>query len=71
MTMNTAAPKARAILPLPAILKSTPALLLFFAIALMALWGLSFATFGVPGLYLPAVGAVPVVMILLLVITRG
>ena len=43
----------------------------FLVAALVALWGLSFATFGVVGLYLPAVALVPVVMIVLLWITVG
>ena len=41
------------------------------AVVLLALWGLSVFTFGIPGLYIPAVAAVPVVYLLLLVITRG
>lgn len=71
MTTDTLAPKGQDTLPSPKFLKRTDAFLLFMAVALIALWGLSFATWGVPGLYLPAVAAVPVVMILLLTITRG
>jgi len=41
------------------------------ALVLVALWGLSIFTFGVPGLYIPAVIAVPVVYVLLLIITVG
>ncbi|MEX5726932.1 hypothetical protein Ga0609869_000285 [Rhodovulum iodosum] len=38
---------------------------------LVALWALSIATWGIPGLYIPAVVAVPVIMFTLLLITRG
>lgn len=34
-------------------------------------WGLSIATWGVPGLYIPALAMVPVMMGLLLLISRG
>lgn len=39
--------------------------------ALLLAWGVSFATWGLPGLYLPAVGLVPVIWGVLLLITRG
>ncbi|MGR3504488.1 MAG: hypothetical protein ACU0B7_01310 [Paracoccaceae bacterium] len=35
------------------------------------LWGLAIAAFGIPGLYIPAVIAVPVVFVLLILISRG
>ena len=38
---------------------------------LVALWGTSIAMFGIPGLYLPAVAAVPVVFLGLVLISRG
>jgi fatty acid desaturase len=34
-------------------------------------WGLSIATWGVPGLYIPALAIVPVMMGILLLISRG
>ncbi|TCP60707.1 hypothetical protein EV663_10865 [Rhodovulum bhavnagarense] len=37
----------------------------------LCLWALAVIKWGVLGLYLPAVAAVPVVMIILLLITRG
>jgi hypothetical protein len=47
--------------------------LVAFLIALVAavLWGLSIYTFGIPGLYIPALSLVPVIYILLIVISRG
>lgn len=47
-----------------------PLILLIMAFALI-LWGLSIAAFGIPGLYIPALVAVPVIFTLLMVITRG
>lgn len=41
------------------------------ALVLALLWGLSIALFGLPGLYIPAVAAVPVVYVLLLIISQG
>ena len=41
------------------------------ALVLVALWGLSIFAFGVPGLYIPAVAAVPVIYVVLLIITVG
>jgi Flp pilus assembly protein TadB len=35
------------------------------------LWGLAIAAFGIPGLYIPALIAVPVIFVLLLLISRG
>ena len=43
----------------------------FFIVAIVSLWGISILTWGVPGLYLPALGFVPVMWIILLLITRG
>lgn len=34
-------------------------------------WGLSIATWGIPGLYIPALAMVPVMMVILLLISRG
>lgn len=34
-------------------------------------WGLSIWTWGVPGLYIPALAMVPVVFVMLILITRG
>ena len=34
-------------------------------------WGLSFWTWGVPGLYIPAVAMVPVIYTILIAISRG
>ncbi|CUH83876.1 hypothetical protein [Thalassovita mediterranea] len=42
-----------------------------FALIAAVLWGLSIYTFGVPGLYIPALCAVPVLYIMLIVISRG
>ncbi|MFU8882376.1 MAG: hypothetical protein ACNA7Q_08405 [Rhodobacterales bacterium] len=47
-----------------------PLILTIIAFALI-LWGLSIAAFGIPGLYIPALVAVPVIFTLLLFITRG
>lgn len=44
----------------------------FAGIALIAaLWATSVALFGIPGLYMPAVGAVPVIFLVLVLISRG
>lgn len=56
---------------LRAILGSATGFGLFIFFAIVAAWGISFATFGIPGLYIPAVAAVPVIWIALLAITRG
>jgi hypothetical protein len=34
-------------------------------------WGLSIFTWGVPGLYIPALALVPVIYVLLILISRG
>ena len=50
----------------------SPAAKMFLAIAVyLALWAASVVTWGLPGLYLPAVAQVPVIFILLMMITRG
>lgn len=43
----------------------------FALIGFFSLWMSSALTFGLPGLYLPAVAMVPVVFLLLLLITKG
>ncbi|MEX0318380.1 MAG: hypothetical protein AB3N21_10535 [Ruegeria sp.] len=39
--------------------------------ALFSMWGCSILLFGVPGLYIPALAAVPVMFLLLILISRG
>ncbi len=56
---NTAAEKARV------------RLILLVTLFALILWGLSIAAFGIPGLYIPALVAVPVIFVLLLLISRG
>lgn len=43
----------------------------FALIGFISLWMSSALTFGLPGLYLPAVALVPVIFLLLLLITKG
>lgn len=43
----------------------------FALIGFFSLWMTSALTFGLPGLYLPALALVPVVFVLLLLITKG
>ncbi len=43
----------------------------YLLVALLSLWAIAVMTWGVLALYLPAVAAVPVVMVILLLITRG
>lgn len=52
---------------------SKKTLIAIYAVVLLAvaLWGLSIAIFGIPGLYIPAVAAVPVIYVLLIIISRG
>lgn len=52
---------------------SKKTLITIYAVLLLAvvLWGLSIAVFGIPGLYIPAVAAVPVIYALLILISRG
>lgn len=45
---------------------------IYYALAtFVSLWGCSALLFGLPGLYLPAVGLVPVYFLFLIAITRG
>jgi hypothetical protein len=46
-------------------------LILVLTISGIILWGLAIAAFGVPGLYIPALIAVPVIFALLILISRG
>lgn len=52
---------------------SRKTLFTIYAVLLLAvvLWGGAIAIFGIPGLYIPAVAAVPVIYILLIIISRG
>lgn len=52
---------------------STKGLIGIYATLLLvvALWGLSIFTWGVPGLYMPAVCFVPVMYALLIIISKG
>ncbi len=45
--------------------------LYFLLVTLVSLWGISTLTWGIPGLYIPALASVPVVFVVLLLITRG
>ena len=45
--------------------------ILLSVVVLLAAWGASVATWGIPGLYLPALAMVPVIWVLLLIISRG
>jgi hypothetical protein len=49
----------------------TETLILAVTLFGIVLWGLSVAAFGIPGLYIPALIAVPVIWTLLILITRG
>jgi hypothetical protein len=51
--------------------KSPDNLILAITLVGVILWGLSVAAFGIPGLYIPALAAVPVIWTMLIVITRG
>lgn len=51
--------------------KSPDTLILLITVLGLLLWGLSIAAFGIPGLYIPALIAVPVIFTVLMVITRG
>ncbi|PWE27147.1 hypothetical protein [Pararhodobacter marinus] len=44
---------------------------LYLIVALMAIWGIAIVFFGLPALYLPAVVAAPLMMVVLVLITRG
>ena len=52
-------------------LKGEALLWYLFALVVIALWATSAILFGLPGLYMPAVGLVPVVYLLLIIISRG
>ncbi|WP_299670481.1 hypothetical protein [uncultured Roseobacter sp.] len=43
----------------------------FALIGFFSLWMTSALTFGLPGLYLPALAMVPIIFVLLLLITKG
>ncbi|MCV3270351.1 hypothetical protein [Roseobacter sinensis] len=43
----------------------------FALIGFVSLWMTSALTFGLPGLYLPALAMVPIIFVLLLLITKG
>ena len=45
--------------------------ILLTVLALLAAWGASVVTWGIPGLYLPALAMVPVIWVILLIISRG
>ena len=51
--------------------KSPDRMILMITLLGIVLWGLSVAAFGIPGLYIPALIAVPVIWTLLMIITRG
>ncbi len=51
--------------------KSPDTLILLITLFGVILWGLSVAAFGIPGLYIPALAAVPVIWTMLILITRG
>lgn len=43
----------------------------YLLVALISLWAIAIATWGLPALYLPAVAAAPVCLIMLVLITQG
>ena len=43
----------------------------YFLVALVSLWAIAVATWGLPALYLPAVAVVPGMFVGLILITRG
>ncbi len=45
--------------------------ILFTVLVVLAGWGTSIALWGIPGLYLPALGAVPVMWVVLILMARG
>ena len=51
--------------------KTPDTLILVITLFGVILWGLSVAAFGIPGLYIPALAAVPVIWTMLILITRG
>ncbi len=51
--------------------EKTESTILLITLALIALWGTAIASFGYPALILPAIAAVPVIFVLLILITWG
>ena len=45
--------------------------ILLIVLVALAGWGVSIATWGIPGLYLPALALVPVMYLILILISRG
>lgn len=45
--------------------------IIFTVLVLLAAWGVSIYTWGVPGLYIPALAAVPFMYLLLVTIAKG
>lgn len=69
---DRAAPHAATPATTPAASAQSPdRLILLITLCGIVLWGLSVAAFGIPGLYIPALIAVPVIWTLLIIITRG
>ncbi|MBN8290815.1 hypothetical protein JI664_02445 [Rhodobacter sp. NTK016B] len=44
---------------------------LYLIVALLAIWGIAITFFGLPALYLPAVVASPLMIVVLVMISRG
>ncbi|GAB4266913.1 MAG: hypothetical protein Kow0013_16400 [Pararhodobacter sp.] len=44
---------------------------LYLVVALVSIWGLAIMTWGLPALYLPAVAFSPVMLLILVLLTRG
>ncbi|PTW98851.1 hypothetical protein [Pararhodobacter aggregans] len=44
---------------------------LYVILALVSIWGIAITLFGLPALYLPAVVAAPLMVVMLVLITRG
>ena len=58
--------------PQPAKAETSPdRLILMITLCGIVLWGLFVVAFGIPGLYIPALIAVPVIWTMLLIISRG
>ena len=45
--------------------------IIFTVLVALLAWGMSVFTWGIPGLYLPALAMVPVIYLLLIVIAKG
>lgn len=71
VTDRAATPAATPAATTAATAQSPDRLILLITLAGIVLWGLSVAAFGIPGLYIPALIAVPVIWTLLIIITRG